>query len=140
MAIKKFIDSRIINKHDIEANWNSNPNFIPSQGEIILYDIDESYNFERFKIGDGITNVNDLPFFTDNLNIPTKLSELINDSGFLTADNILNNNIILQEPQDNDIPKVFIDGIIPTTKDDVLAELTYISKTLTFHSYIEIKC
>lgn len=41
---------------------------------------------------------------------------------------------------DNDIPKVFIDGIIPTTKDDVQAELTYIGKTLTFHSYITIKC
>ena len=44
------------------------------------------------------------------------------------------------EPKVNDIPKVFIDGIIPTTKDDVLAELTYISKTLQFHSYIIIKC
>jgi hypothetical protein len=44
------------------------------------------------------------------------------------------------EPKENDIPKVFINGIIPTTKDDVLAELTYISKTLTFHSYITIKC
>ena len=44
------------------------------------------------------------------------------------------------EPKRDDIPKVFIDGIIPTTKDDVLAELTYISKTLTFHSYITIKC
>ena len=44
------------------------------------------------------------------------------------------------EPRENDIPKVFINGAIPTTKDDVLAELTYISKTLNFHSYIEIKC
>lgn len=44
------------------------------------------------------------------------------------------------EPRNSDIPKVFIDGIIPTTKDDVLAELTYISKTLQFHSYIIIKC
>ena len=44
------------------------------------------------------------------------------------------------EPSDDDIPKVFIDGIMPTTKDDVLAELTYISKTLSFHSYITIKC
>jgi hypothetical protein len=35
---------------------------------------------------------------------------------------------------------VFINGIIPTTKDDVNAELTYISKTLTFHAYITIKC
>ena len=46
----------------------------------------------------------------------------------------------IYEPIDNDIPKVFIDGIIPTTKDDVLAELTYISKTLSFHAYITIKC
>jgi len=44
------------------------------------------------------------------------------------------------EPEDNDIPKVFIDGVIPSTKDEVLAELTYISKTLSFHSYIAIKC
>ena len=46
----------------------------------------------------------------------------------------------IYEPKNNDVPKVFIDGVIPTTKDDVLAELTYISKTLQFHSYIIIKC
>lgn len=44
------------------------------------------------------------------------------------------------EPKDDDIPKVFINGAIPTTKDDVNAELTYISKTFNFHSYITIKC
>lgn len=44
------------------------------------------------------------------------------------------------EPKTEDIPKVFIDGVIPTTKDEVLAELTYISKTETFHAYITIKC
>ena len=44
------------------------------------------------------------------------------------------------EPRVDDIPKVFINGTIPTTKDDINAELTYISKTLTFHTYITIKC
>ena len=44
------------------------------------------------------------------------------------------------EPAEDDIPKVFINGVIPTTKDAVDAELTYISKTLSFHAYIEIKC
>jgi hypothetical protein len=39
-----------------------------------------------------------------------------------------------------DVPKVYINGVIPTTKDDVLAELTYVSSTETFHSYITIKC
>ncbi|MBQ5824897.1 MAG: CotH kinase family protein [Clostridia bacterium] len=44
------------------------------------------------------------------------------------------------EPKEDDIPKVFFTGELPTTKDNVLAELTYISKTLTFHSYVKIKC
>ena len=44
------------------------------------------------------------------------------------------------EPEEDDIPKVFINGTIPTTKDEVSAEITYISKTLSFHAYIEIKC
>ena len=52
----------------------------------------------------------------------------------------INNKLQITEPQNVDIPKVFINGIIPTDKNDVNAELTYISKTLTFHSYITIKC
>ena len=59
---EKTILGRIIQKHDIEANWNLATDFIPKQGEIIVYDIDENYTYERFKIGDGVTNVNDLPF------------------------------------------------------------------------------
>lgn len=39
-----------------------------------------------------------------------------------------------------DVPRVYFTGPLPTTKDDVLAEMTYISKTETFHSYITIKC
>ena len=44
------------------------------------------------------------------------------------------------EPEATDIPKVFIDGVIPTTKDDVLAEMMYISSTMQFHAYLQIKC
>ena len=44
------------------------------------------------------------------------------------------------EPAEEDIPKVFITGIIPTTKTDVEAEMDYISKTDKFHAYITIKC
>jgi hypothetical protein len=63
MAIEKDILSRIINKHDIEVNWNKAVNFIPKKGEFILYDIDENYNYERIKVGDGITPVTNLPFY-----------------------------------------------------------------------------
>ena len=61
MAEKTF-NTRIIHKHDTAEHWGSATNFIPKQGEIVVYDIDENYSYERFKIGDGITNVNNLPF------------------------------------------------------------------------------
>lgn len=61
MADKVF-NTRLINKHDTEANWLKATGFIPKQGEIIVYDIDDNYTYERFKIGDGVSNVNDLPF------------------------------------------------------------------------------
>ena len=44
------------------------------------------------------------------------------------------------EPMEDDIQKVFIDGVIPTTKDDVLATMKYVSKTDEFFAYIKIKC
>lgn len=62
---EKNINSRIIHKHDTEAHWLLATNFVPKQGEHIVYDIDENYNYERLKIGDGTTNVNDLPFVID---------------------------------------------------------------------------
>lgn len=60
---EKNISARIVHKHDIEENWLKAVNFIPKQGEIIVYDVDDNYDYERIKIGDGEQNVNDLPFF-----------------------------------------------------------------------------
>jgi hypothetical protein len=56
---------RVIHKHDTEENWLKAVNFIPKQAEIVVYDIDSSHDYERFKIGDGVTNVNDLPFSSE---------------------------------------------------------------------------
>lgn len=63
--MSKNILSRIQNKHDIEANWNKATSFIPMQGEIIVYDIDDNYEYERIKIGDGVKNVAQLPFIDE---------------------------------------------------------------------------
>ena len=63
MAEKNF-NARIVHKHDTEANWNTATSFIPKQGELIVYDKDSTYDYERIKIGDGVTNVNSLPFAT----------------------------------------------------------------------------
>lgn len=40
--------------HATEAEWLSF-NYVPKQGEIIIYDTDETYNYFRFKTGDGLT-------------------------------------------------------------------------------------
>lgn len=62
---EKNISSRIIHKHDIEANWLKAVNFIPKQGELIVYDIDSTHDYERIKIGDGATVVSSLPFINE---------------------------------------------------------------------------
>lgn len=64
---EKTLSTRIIHKHDVESNWLLATNFIPKQGELIVYDIDSNYSYERLKIGDGVKNVNALPFATDAL-------------------------------------------------------------------------
>lgn len=75
---------RVRHKNDIEANWMKAKAFIPLKGEIIVYNAevdgdtlpnkvsskDTDYpntrntkiTYQRFKIGDGKTNVNALPF------------------------------------------------------------------------------
>ena len=53
----KVIKTRMQQKHDISENWAKAKNFSPLIGEIIVYD-----DLNKFKIGDGKTNVNDLPF------------------------------------------------------------------------------
>ena len=64
--VTKTFKTRIIQKHDTEANWQKATNFVPKKGEMIVYDIDSNHNYERIKIGDGEHIPNDLPFVTDN--------------------------------------------------------------------------
>lgn len=59
---EKNINSRIVHKHDVESNWNKAIAFIPKQGELIVYDADSTYSYERLKVGDGVTVVSSLPF------------------------------------------------------------------------------
>lgn len=103
MANKTF-QSRIVQKHDTEANWKKATNFVPLKGEIIVYD-----DLNKIKIGDGITKVNDLKFTTvnpseielidlatvatsgsyndlnDKPTIPTTISQLEDDTTFIVT-------------------------------------------------------
>lgn len=66
MATEKTLKTRVVLKHDTEENWitagkATNP-FIPKKGEVIIYDPDGTHTYSRQKVGDGIKNINELPF------------------------------------------------------------------------------
>lgn len=88
MANEKVFQSRIQLKHDIEENWSKATNFIPKVGEIIIYDIDENNSIARFKIGDGITNVNSLPFVSHHEVISYLPQELTEEEKAQARENI----------------------------------------------------
>lgn len=54
------MNSRIQHKIDTSENWAKAENFIPLEGELIIYS-----DLNRIKIGDGITYVNDLLFISN---------------------------------------------------------------------------
>ena len=64
----KTLNTRIQLKTDSPENWSKAENFSPLKGEVIIY---QDENNSDIKIGDGNTNVNNLPFLvsefgTDN--------------------------------------------------------------------------
>ena len=69
--IERNIKSRIVHKHDVEANWKMATTFVPKQGEIIIYDKDATCDYERVKIGDGSTLVSNLPFIEASFDLIT---------------------------------------------------------------------
>ena len=54
-------NTRIQLKSDTEANWSAHP-IVPLSGEMIIYTADNTHNYTRLKVGDGITSVTNLPF------------------------------------------------------------------------------
>ena len=58
----KTLKGRIVQKHDTAENWAKAATFVPKAGELIIYDVDGEHEVPRFKVGDGVTVVGDLPF------------------------------------------------------------------------------
>ncbi len=90
---EKMLNTRIIHKHETAEDWAKATGFIPKQAELIVYD---STNDEpsQFKIGDGQTPINDLPFASAIYTVATgsKLGLVksggdvtVNSSGIMTV-------------------------------------------------------
>lgn len=113
---EKNIKTRIIHKHDTEENWNKATNFIPKQGEIIVYDIDSSHSYERIKIGDGMTNVISLPYVSETV-VDAELSA--------TSENPVQNKVIydaldkkIEEPSGKGLVRKHMSGVYTTAGVD----------------------
>ena len=99
----KAVKTRIQLKHDFEARWNEAKNFTPLEGELIIYDAEADssgnafectvsgrtqkayefiegrmapYAYPRFKVGDGVTVLSDLPFLY-LMNMPTTQVQIV---------------------------------------------------------------
>jgi len=73
----KNILGRMQQKHDTSANWALATTFIPLKGELIIYS-----DLNKFKIGDGVTVVESLPFATSDA-LPSQEGQA---GKFLTTD------------------------------------------------------
>lgn len=137
MATEKQMNSRVLLKNDIEANWMKAVNFIPKLGEAIIYNAEldgqepvvdgqalrPPIKYPRIKTGDGVTNVNDLPFITD------KLHELVGDvpvSEQIAA--AIQDEVYVQEEEPLDAPDgslwVDLDEEIEDTSIEIDASLS----------------
>lgn len=83
MATKIF-NTRTQHSRDTSANWTKyNPVLL--DGEIVIVDTDAGE--VRYKVGDGTKKYSQLPFSDESIknSIPTKTSQLTNDSGYITS-------------------------------------------------------
>ena len=85
--------------HGTAAEWESN-DYIPKDGEIVIYDIDENYAYKRIKIGDGENTVAVLPFLDEDiasrlLALETWSQELEDNVAYISEDD--NEDIVVAE-------------------------------------------
>ena len=64
----KILNGRLVQKHDTFVNWGKATNFVPLDGELIIYDDGNGADITTpmFKVGDGVTTVVALPFVDKN--------------------------------------------------------------------------
>ena len=68
---EKTLNARIQMKTDTEAKWSKKTDFVPKNGEIIIYAIDATHSYQRVKVGDGTRKVNELPFINEAISEST---------------------------------------------------------------------
>lgn len=120
-------NARVRLKNDIEANWKKATSFIPKQGELIIYNAEKNTDelpadrtyyikYPRFKVGDGTTNVNNLPFFEQP---QSYLAASDDGDGYITLENC---TISFIEELEKTIIQFTIDGTTYTAESGMTWE------------------
>lgn len=77
-----MIKARTTHLHKKESDWNTLRDFVPMAGELIIYDIDDINRTIRFKFGDGVTRLIELPFVASQSGSSPDMPSIINiDAG-----------------------------------------------------------
>ena len=103
-------------------------------GEIIIYDVDANYSYKRLKIGDGKTNVNQLPFLKDK-SLEDAISNKANAS-HEHSDYHITVDVGKHHPWTGKLPSVLdeiseaIDGKSPVGHGHVIGDIKNLSQTI----------
>lgn len=62
MQTRVVSNARVFLKNGTEEDWDKLADFIPGKGEAIIYTVDQTHSTPRIKIGDGVTQLSELPF------------------------------------------------------------------------------
>lgn len=137
--------------HGTAAEWENN-NYIPKDGEIIIYDADEDYGYKRVKIGNGIDAVSALPFYEEAIFdiVDTKIADLVNSApetldtlGELATAFEENADIIetLNQAITNKADKENVAYIDKEDSDDIIVAETASPYAGTIHRFtVEVNC
>lgn len=91
------LSTRVLTKHATAAEWEAS-NLIILDGEVIIYDPDDSSSLPRFKVGNGTASASQLPFiepdsfskdYNDLINtpvLPKYITDLEDDLGIATTE------------------------------------------------------
>ena len=91
------------------------------------------------------TNLNEMPEVKKNINdiksvIGDSNSGLVKDVTDLKANSGGSTPVVLTEPYDDDIPRIFLsEGTLPTTKTSTTMKFENISKNKRYSGYVDIK-
>lgn len=88
-STRQIINSRILQKHDIQNNWDLLTDFIPLNAEIIIYDPDDKHAYPRMKCGDGVTLLQNLPFIIDVEDVYARIENITPLPDIETSDDVV---------------------------------------------------